>query len=180
MTEYEIILLGIALALDALIVSICYGLVICSSRLKNALLFASAFGFFQFLMPVIGWSFTIIVYNVLEKYSKWVVFLIFIILGLKFLKSAFEKKEQENITCVSMWCLLCLAIATSIDAFGAGVSLKLLNIPILKPSFEIGFITFILSYTGFILAGIFKKLSSKIVEIIGAMLLIYLAIKALL
>ncbi len=180
MTEYEIIILGIALSLDALIVSICYGLILTQSKLFNALKFSISFGFFQFLMPVLGWYFSILLYDLLQIYSKWIVFLIFTILGVKFLISAFEKTEKPEKTCVSLCCIFCLAIATSIDAFGAGVSLKFLNVPILKPALEIGLITFILSISGFLLAGIFKKLSSKTVAIIGAVMLLYLAVKAVL
>ncbi len=179
MTEYEIIILGFALALDALIVSICYGIVICEHRLFNSLKFAIAFGFFQGIMPVLGWHLTSIVYEQLKNYSKWLVFIIFIILGFKFLKSAFSKEKEKNkINCISFSCLIMLAVLTSIDAFGAGVSLKLLDTPIIRASLEIGVITFILSFLGFWFSQIFKKFSSKTVEIVGAVLLIYLAVKA--
>ncbi len=179
MSEYEIIILSVALALDALVVSICYGLILHEARVRNSFLFSGMFGFFQFIMPLIGGVFTSFLYDVLEKYSKWIVFAIFLVLAIKFLKSAFEKKECEKITCINIWCLLSLAVATSVDAFGAGVSIKLLNIPILRPSLEIGIITFVLSFIGFWLSGMIKILSQRKVEITGAVMLIYLAIKSI-
>ncbi len=180
MTEYEIIILGFALSLDALIVSICYGLIICNSRLKNSLIFALSFGFFQFLMPVLGWHFTGFIYSLLEKYSKWIVFAIFAGLGCKFLMDVFSNEEKKDIKCISLFCILTLAIATSIDAFGAGVSLRFLNVPVIRPALEIGLITFILSFVGFWAFGLFKKLPAQTVYIIGAVLLFYLAVKSLL
>ena len=76
-------------------------------------------------------------------------------------------------------CILGLAIATSIDAFGAGVSIRLLNVDILFPAISIGLITFFLSFLGFNIVSFLNKLPSKSVEITGSLILFYLAIKSL-
>ncbi len=179
MNNTEIIILAAALALDALIVSFSYGLIICASRFKNSFFLAAAFGFFQFLMPVLGWNLTGIVYSGLELYSKWIVFLVFLILGVKFLINALTGKEEGNtIMRISPLCLLWLALATSIDALGAGISIRFINISILKPSIIIGGITFLLSFISFWAANMFKRLPVKCLEITGALLLMYLAVKA--
>ena len=180
MTNLEIIILAVALALDSMLVSFSYGLVFSKKRLYNSLLLAVAFGFFQFLMPVIGGFFTGFLYSQLEIYSKWIVFVIFLILGCKFLKSAFEEKNEAKECCINFSCLIFLSIATSIDALGAGVSIKLLNINTLLPALLIGVITFVLSFFGFWIASCFRKIPSKLIEILGALLLIYLAFKAIL
>lgn len=179
MSIFEIIIVAVALALDALIVSMCYGLKLCSNRVKYSILLAVFFGFFQFIMPILGWYFTGFVYEMLELYSKWIVFAIFMFLALKFLKSAFEKDKKEEVNCISYMCILMLAIATSIDAFGVGITFKFLNTGIMQPSIIIGLITLGLAFIGFWLAGVFKRFSSDYVEVIGALLLIYLAVKAI-
>ena len=179
MSNTEIIILAFALALDAFIVSFSYGLIIYNSRLKNSLLLSVFFGFFQFLMPVIGWHLTGFVYSALELYAKWVVFCVFIFLGTKFLISAFKNhNEENNINCISLLCLLWLAFVTSIDALGAGISIRFTGISIIKPAVIIGIITFILSFFGFWIANIFKRLPVKYLEIIAALLLVYPAFKA--
>lgn len=181
MTEIEIIVLSIALALDAMLVCFSYGLIINQRRTYNSLLLAGSFGFFQFLMPVIGFFLTGLFLSKLELYSKWIVFVIFSALGIKFLKEAFEKKKEEpEIQCIGFFCILCLAIATSIDALGAGVSLKLTETNLFLSVVQIGVITFVLSLFGFWFTKLFDKMPSKLIEIIGAVLLIYLAIKAIL
>lgn len=181
MTEIEIIVLSIALAIDAMLVSFSYGLIINQRRTYNSLLLASSFGFFQFLMPIIGCFLTGLFVSKLELYSKWIVFIIFSILGAKFLKEAFEKKKEEpQIQCIGLLCILCLALATSVDALGAGVSLKLTQTNILFAVVQIGVITFFISLFGFWFTKLFDKMPSKPIEIIGAVLLIYLAIKAIL
>lgn len=179
MTIFEIIILAFALAIDAMIVSFSYGLIINAKKLKNSLLLASAFGFFQFMMPVIGYFLSSFVYNQLKMFSKWIVFSIFLYLAIRFLKSALTKKEETCISCISVFCLLSMALATSIDALGAGISIKFNNDLILRPSLYIGIITFIFSFIGFWSACLLKKFPQKYIEIVGAILLLYLAISAI-
>lgn len=179
MSIYEILILSLALALDALIVSFSYGTVIFEKRFKNALFLSSSFGFFQFLMPILGWKFTDFIYSYIEKYSKWIVFVVFIVLSIKFLKEAFSNSGKKQVACISPACMFSLAIATSIDAFGAGVSIKLLNISIILPSIIIGLVTFILSFVGFYVAVTLKSISEKNISIVGAILLFYLAVKSI-
>ena len=180
MSSVEVYILALALAIDSMLISFSYGLILDKKRMLNSLLLAGAFGLFQGLMPLAGFYLTDIFYSSLEVYSKWIVFFIFMFLGIKFLKSAFEKKEEVKIVCISFCCLLFLAIATSIDALGAGISFKLLNLKPFYPSFVIAVVTFILSFFGFWVTSIFKNLPSRPVEVFGAVLLIYLAVKAIL
>ena len=179
MNVIEIIILSVAMAIDAFIVSFAYGLIIKDKRMQNALVMAFFFGLFQFLMPIFGWLFTGSVYSYLENYSKWIVFSVFLLLALKFLKEAFEKKEDNKICCIGILCILGLSIATSVDAFGAGVSIRLLNVGIIQPAVFIGVITFLLSYIGFNIANSLNKLPSRYVEIGGSVILFYLAVKSL-
>lgn len=176
----NILILAVALAIDAMLVSFSYGLILNQNKYKYAIIFAVFFGFFQFLMPVIGWFLSGFIYDVLALYSKWIVFVVFIFLGIKFLKSAFIEEKIEYCEKVSIFCVFCLAIATSIDALGAGVSLKFQNMPIIFSALLIGIVTFLLSFSGFFVTSIFQKIPHKPVEILGALLLIYLAVKALL
>ena len=55
MTLFDIFLLGLALSVDAFVVSFSYGLVLKPHRMSNGLKLGAPTGFFQFLMPVIGW-----------------------------------------------------------------------------------------------------------------------------
>ena len=180
MTLLELTILSLAMAIDALIVSFSFGLILDKKRLFYSLLLAVSFGFFQFFMPIVGWGLSSVVYEYLYKYSKFVVFIVFMLLGLKFLKDCFEKEEQKKITCLSAMCIIGLSFATSIDALAAGVSIKFKEMEILMPSILIGIVTFLLSFVSFWSTKLFDKMPQKIVGGIGALLLIYLAIKAIL
>ena len=180
MTLIEIIFLAVALSLDATVVSFSQGLIFTKNKRKNSLLLAFFFGFFQFLMPVIGFFCSMSIYNYLKVINVWIVFTIFMILGIKFIKEAFdENDEKAEVCCLSLGCLITLAIATSIDALGAGVSLCFAHADIWIASILIGIITFINSLIGFWGGFLFKKFPAKYLEITGGLILIGLAIKQL-
>jgi putative Mn2+ efflux pump MntP len=76
--------------------------------------------------------------------------------------------------------LVMLSLATSIDALAVGLSLSILDIPIVIPGLVIGIITWILSFLGVYLGHIVgAKVSSK-VSILGGLLLIGIGAKILL
>ena len=159
-------------------VSFSHGLLCVKNKRINAFLISLFTGFFQFLMPILGWKFTEFIYSYIEKYSKWIVFFVFLVLSIKFLKEAFSNSGKKQVACIFPACMFSLAIATSIDAFGAGVSIKLLNISIILPSIIIGLVTFILSFVGFYVAVTLKSISEQNISIVGAILLFYLAVKS--
>jgi len=179
MNLLQIILLAIALSIDAMVVSFTQGLIFKEHKRKNSFLLAFFFGFFQFLMPVIGYFATLGVYKYLQFINKWIVFAIFMFLGIKFIKEAFEEKK-DTITCLSVYCLLVFAIATSIDAFGAGISLCFSHVDIWFPAILIGVVTFVNSLFGFWSGYLFKNFPSKYLEIAGGLILIGLAISHIL
>lgn len=179
MTYLEIFLLALALSVDACVVSFSYGLLFSQNRLKTALLLAGFTGFFQGLMPAIGYHLTTFVKSFIAPYASLIVFTIFVFLGVKFIKEAFETKKTKP-CCIGLACLFLIGIATSIDAFSAGISLSLYGNHILKPALLITFITFINSLLGFKLGGKLKNMPTKSLEITAGLILIGLGIKAIL
>ncbi|MCM1264979.1 MAG: manganese efflux pump [Candidatus Gastranaerophilales bacterium] len=176
MSYSEIILLALALSIDACVVSFSYGL--CTERRKRltSLALAITTGFFQAFMPVIAYFFTDMVKNFIQPYSKYIVFIIFMYLGITFIKESFQKDNDKKL-CVSIKTLLLIGIATSIDAFSAGISLSLTNTPILFSASAIGIITFANSLFGYWSGCYLKIFNPQILEIIGGLTLIGLAVK---
>lgn len=177
MDYIEICLLALALSIDACIVSFSYGLTFKANRFKTAILLACFTSFFQALMPILGYYLTNFVKSFIQPYASWIVFSIFIYLGIKFIFEAFENDKSKRL-CLDLKCLLLLGIATSIDAFSAGISLLLFGNKILKPALLTGFITFINSLLGFCAGGKLMHLSTRFLEVFAGILLIFLGIKA--
>lgn len=181
MSYLDIFILAIALSIDACVVSFSNGLIFTHNVRKNSVLLAFSVGFFQFLMPLIGGGLATSVTKYVENYAHWIVFTIFILLGLNFIKEALKKEEgPEKLVC--SFCfkyILLVSVATSIDALAAGASLVFSGTKIFYAAVVIGVITFINSLLGFYSGHFFKKFPTKNLEIAGGVILILLAFKIL-
>ncbi len=56
MPLFSVVLIAVALAMDAFAVSVSSGIAIVRMKVRHALLIASFFGIFQAVMPLIGWQ----------------------------------------------------------------------------------------------------------------------------
>mgnify|MGYP000186578617 CR=1 FL=1 len=127
----ELLLLAVGLAMDAFAVSICGSLALApASRFSGALRFGIWFGFFQALMPVVGFFCAIRFRSYIETYDHWIAFILLIYLGINMLREAdaadsCNLKQHYNIRE-----MLTLAVATSIDALAVGVSFAFLDVDI--------------------------------------------------
>lgn len=180
MNTLDILILAIALSIDACVVSFSNGLIFTKNKRANSLILASSVGFFQFLMPIIGYFLAQSVNKYVEPYDHWIVFGIFVLLGAKFIRDAFKEEKTEKIECYFCFSyILLISIATSIDALGAGVSIAFSGTKILFPAILIGIVTFINSLFGFWSGYLFKKFPTRNLEISGGVILIGLAFKIL-
>lgn len=175
----ELILLSIALGIDCLVVSFSQGLIFANNRFRNSFLLALTMGVFQGGMPIFGYYGTGIVSNYLEKFSSWIVFLIFLTLGIKFIIEALKQKDEPEICCIGFKCLVSMGVATSIDALGAGVSVRFSNTNLWLAMLLIGVGSFVMSLIGFWGGNSVKHLPARYLEVTGGVILIMLGVKAL-
>ena len=194
----QILLLGIALSMDAFAVSITDGLIYQDINKKKALFIALTFGVMQGLMPLIGyWLVELVEFLVNEgsagSASKimslivvWTAFGLLLFLGTKMLVEgilALKKKEEDkSVRLFSYKEVLFFGLATSIDALGSGVALHSglsNNITIFIHISIIVVITFIISLLGVLLGHKIEKLLKgkvEITSIIGGCILLILAV----
>ena len=120
--------LGVGLAMDACAVSMSNGLNEPKMKFGKVFLIAAMFGFFQALMPMIGWVCVSLIVNQFEQFAKWipiVALVLLVIIGGKMLFDGISNKgegEQKRRR-LTFGVLLVQAIATSIDALSTGFSL---------------------------------------------------------
>ena len=92
------ILLGAGLAMDAVTVSMANGLAEKRMQEKKRWSIAGVYGFFQFLMPLLGW---IMVHCLLQYFQKletlipWISLGLLLYIGGKMLLAGIQKKEEE-------------------------------------------------------------------------------------
>lgn len=176
----SIILIAIALAMDAFSVSITEGLSLKKIKLSQAILIGLFFGGFQALMPVLGWIAGEQVKNLVSVIAPIIAFILLLALGIKMIYDSIKSEKTNKIKEFSHKELTILAIATSIDAFAIGVSFSFLKIPILIPVIIIGIVTFAFSELGVIIGiKVGQKFEGKF-EIVGGIILILLGFKILL
>lgn len=178
MNFIDLILLGLALGVDCFVVSFSQGLIFKSEKVKISFKLALTMGLFQGAMPVIGYIGTNSLYKYVVPYSKWIVFGIFLLLGLKFIVESFQPKEKE-VQCIGLKCLLGLGLATSIDALVSGASIRLTQTSLLISVMIIGIASFLMSIGGFYSGNFIKNIPSKSLEITGGLILVALAFKSL-
>ena len=180
MSLIDILLLGIALGIDCLIVSFSQGLIFNTKRRENSLHLAGCMGLFQGLMPVICYIGTEKIYNLITAYSKCITFGIFFILGINFiLKATSPKEETQKIQCINFKYLIALSIATSIDAFISGATIKLTSTNIYLAVIIIAICSFIMSILGFWGGNYIKNIRKNLLYILGGIILLILAFKSI-
>jgi putative Mn2+ efflux pump MntP len=181
MNHITLLLIALGLSMDAFAVSVTNGIAIQHQRTNHALRIGIFFGSFQALMPLIGWSAGIGLRELISGVDHWVAFSLLCLIGCKMIYESTRIEEQRKKTfSLSLWMLLLLSIATSIDALAGGISFALLNISILTPILVIGMVTFVLSFLGVLFGNKVSHFFEKKVEFTGGLILIGIGIKILL
>jgi len=177
---FEVIVLALALSMDAFAVSIGLGAKNRCRVPSLALKSAVYFGVFQALMPMFGYVGGKGVIGWVESYAPWIAFLLLMLIGGKMIYESMSEGIEEDIAIITHRVMVLLAIATSIDAMAAGFSLTLLDVNPLLACGIIGAVTFVFSGIGvFVGARSGTWLESK-AELFGGIVLILIGIKILL
>lgn len=171
-------LLAVALAMDAFAVSLCQG---ASARpsYAQALPIAGAFGLAQAVMPAGGWLLGTAFAGVIASVDHWVAFVLLAGLGIKMAKEGFEPAPPCPPALIGGRALFVAAIATSIDAAAAGITLPTLGVPILLACFVIGGVTALICYGGAVSGARLGTALGKKAEVAGGAVLVLLGTRIL-
>ena len=177
MSFVEILLIGIGLSMDAFSVSICKGLTTKGFSWKMALTCGLWFGFFQALMPVIGYFLGAQFQQYIEAYDHWIAFGLLFLIGANMIREALMGKEEESSNSLDFKTMLLLAIATSIDALAVGVSFACIQVRLWSSVLIIGVTTFLFSILGVKIGNVFGSKFERSAGIIGGIILILIGLK---
>ncbi len=177
----SVLVIAVALAMDAFSVSISAGMIIKNPGFRHYFRLAFHFGLFQFLMPIIGYFGGIYLEKYIKDYDHWIAFGLLTLLGLKMIKESFAKEDEtREVKDPSRGIsLIVLAIATSIDALAVGLSFGLLSQPVLLPSLIIGITCALFSIIGVTIGKKAAAFVGKKAEAIGGIMLLIIGIKIL-
>ena len=194
----QIILLGVALSMDAFAVSVTDGLIYQDINKKKALFIALVFGVMQGLMPLVGyWLVELVEFivnegagasagNIMAAVVTWTAFVLLLFIGGKMIVEGIlslrKPPEEKTTRLFSYKEVLLFGVATSIDALGSGVALHSGlsdNVTIFMHVSIIICITFVISFIGVVLGGKIEKLfkgKTEITSIVGGCILVALAV----
>jgi len=178
-----VFLIAVGLGVDALSVAVATGGLLGRPTRVAVLRMSSSFGFFQFAMPLVGWSAGRAVAGLIEAYDHWVAFGLLVLVGGRMIVEALRDDGTGNAPTSDPtrgWTLLMLAVATSIDALAVGLSLALLDAAILFPSAVIGVTAFAMTWAGMVCGGKIGAWLGRKVEIAGGLILIGIGVRILL
>ena len=186
MNLLDIILLAVALAMDCFTVSIVCGVILPQQGNHHSCLrMAFLFGFFQALMPLLGWLGISHFQSYMEAYDHWIAFGLLGLIGGKMIWESFIPEEEHHFNPCRLRTQLLLAVATSIDALAIGISFACTGYTALSqltlPLLIIGLVSFLFSIVGYHLGRCFGKtiICRLNPELVGGTILILIGVKVL-
>ena len=179
----ESTVLGIALAMDAMAVTLSNSLCEPDMPLSKKLGMPVAFALFQMMMPVFGYLGGTLIAEYIERYAGIASLVILAFVGGKMIVEAVrELREPEACPAARLtWATIGMeAVATAIDAFAVGVSFAAEGKDVVLYCGMIGLTTLICCL--FVLA-LGRKLGERFgtrAEVVGGIVLILIGVKAFL
>ena len=179
----ELFILAVGLSMDAFAVAVTKGLAMKKMSYKNAIIIGLYFGLFQAGMPLIGYFLGTQFEDKITSFDHWIAFILLAFLGIKMIKEALSKdedEENEEGTSLDFKTMSILAIATSIDALAVGITFGFLQVDIVPAVSFIGIVTFALSVVGVKIGNVFGTKYKSKAELAGGIILIGIGLKILL
>lgn len=180
-SPWTLLLLALGVSADAFAVALGKGLQLRAHVLRTALVFATAFGLAQAVMPLLGWLLGSAFADAIAPFDHWISFGLLTLVGGKMLWEALspeapaDAEHPEHVHDIEAFTtreVVLLSIATSIDALAVGVSFAFLNVDVAVAVTSIGLVTFALSFVAVFIGYRIGTRFRRPAEILGGLVLI--------
>lgn len=183
-----ILLIALALAVDAFAVALAAGISLCAVSRRQLFRLAWHFGFFQAAMNIIGWGLGLTVHRLISAVDHWVAFGLLALVGGRMVYEALSDHQGDHQEETALprdptrgRTLIVLSVATSIDSLAVGLSFAVLEVSVWLPALIIGVVASLLTALGLklgCLLGAASRLGRR-AEIAGGLVLIAIGLKIL-
>ncbi|MFY9198036.1 MAG: manganese efflux pump MntP family protein [Acutalibacteraceae bacterium] len=182
-----IIYIAIGLSMDAFAVSLTNGMMVKKLRIPYALKLSVFFGVFQMLMPIVGWLAGVGFSGKVSAVGNYIAFVVLAVIGGKMIMDSHKQckcdeiqgKSEES----SLKIIVCLAIATSIDALAVGVTFACTGVTLFSTLVMycaiIGAITLVICLAGVYMGRRFGGILANKAGYLGGAILLIIAVKML-
>ena len=187
----ELVVLGVALSADAFSVTISNMFSYAGERRSRLYLMPVVFGLFQGLMPVAGYVLGGVAATFIERYAGVVTLLILGCLGGNMIREgvnalrspaagpqAADSQDGPAPGRLTVPLLLFQGVATAIDAFAVGVSLRAQGVNLALAALVITLTTFLCCLAGIPLGRRFGELLGDRAQIVGGVVLVAIGVRA--
>jgi len=171
----SLFLIGIALSMDAFSLSLAVGTV--SLENKKQLSLSIIVGCFHFILPLLGVLIGSNLMRFLHISASLLVAGILLLIAFEMIHGVIKPSEKSFK--FSIWGILLFAFSVSFDSFSVGLGLSFISSKIFLGSFIFAILSFGFTYLGLIIGRCAKKKLGVTSNIIGAILLIVVAILSL-
>ena len=181
MSFVELVILGMALAMDAFAITISNMFGYKGLTKRHMALMVLFFGVFQGLMPLIGFFAASIVSETITQFAGIITFAILGFIGGKMIWDVFHEEEDEEHkeAAPTLAVLFFQAIATSIDALAVGVSFAALSVNVVSAAAIITVTTALCCCVALLIGKKFGAVLGERATLVGGVVLILIGLKAL-
>jgi putative Mn2+ efflux pump MntP len=178
MEQVTTLVIAVGLAMDAFAVSLGIGTAGQAQDRRAKFRLSFHFGVFQAGMTILGWLAGSTISHFISGFDHWIAMILLAYVGLKMIRSGFDKDGQSYCTDPSRGrTLMMLCVATSLDAMAVGLSFAMIGSSVWIPSIVIGVVTTGLSVFGLLAGCRLGELFGKRMEILGGLLLIGIGLR---
>jgi len=169
---------AVGLAMDAFAVSLGVGTTGQASDFRAKFRLAFHFGWFQAMMTGLGWLLGSTIAGFIGGVDHWVALVLLGYVGINMIRAGTNPEAEHCRPNPSKGkTLMILCVATSLDAMAVGLSMAMIQSPIIEPSLMIGVVTLILSAIGLKAGARLGEAFGKKMEIIGGLILIAIGLR---
>ena len=140
---------AVALGMDAFAVGTAVATALGTITFRHTFRLTWHFGFFQWMMAVLGWCGGEGLSTFLFGINHWIAFGLLLGLGIKMIyESGHGESRAEGFDPTRGWSLVGLSVATSIDALAVGITFSLIDMSVWGPALVIGVAALLMTFIG--------------------------------
>ncbi|WP_041623075.1 manganese efflux pump MntP family protein [Spirochaeta thermophila] len=175
--------LAVSLAIDACAAAASLACSHPGLKRRILLLIALSFGAFQAGMTFLGIFTASSFIHLIQQWDHWIAFLLLAVTGSKMIREGLLYREEgacRDADPPSLWKVLSLSVATSLDALAVGLTLGFLSRAFLLPVLLIGLVTLGLSFLSGLAGKYLATFIERYAEMAGGLVLWAVGIRTLL
>lgn len=175
-----ILLISVALSMDAFAVSICKGLAMNRPTPKQYVTIVLWFSLSHVIAISLGYCLGGAFHSYITEYDHWIAFILLLIIGLNMVRESFSDEEEGLDADTGYKIMLPLSVAISIDALAIGISLAMDSTGLFVPAAMVGITVAVISTIGMRIGSAIGGRYGSRAEFVGGVVLVLIGVKILL